>query len=93
MKKSTACYQCLYPNQGELEESCAQTGILGSVVGIIGCIQATEVIKLIINTGNILSSRLLLFDALNMDWHTVKISKDENCSICSCITFLHDKLL
>ena len=83
MQKDSACYQCLYPNQGELDESCAQTGILGSVVGLIGCIQATEAIKLLVNVGNNLSNKLLLIDALNMDWSTVKIRKDPECAICS----------
>jgi len=83
MQNNSACYQCLYPNQGELEESCAQTGVLGSVVGLIGCIQATEVIKLIINKGDKLLNKLLLIDALNMEWHTVKIRKDPKCSACS----------
>ena len=83
MQRDSACYHCLYPNQGELEESCAQTGVLGPVVGLIGCIQATEAIKLLVNVGNNLSNKLLLIDALNMDWHTVKISKDPACTVCS----------
>ena len=87
MHESSACYQCLFPGvdsgQAELEESCAETGILGSVTGLIGSIQATEVIKLIADVGQTLSNRLLLIDALNMEWHSVKIKKDPKCATCS----------
>ena len=92
MQEGSACYQCLFPaiisNQNEpqgieLEESCAETGILGSVTGLIGSIQATEVIKLVTNVGQTLSNRLLLIDALNMEWHSVKINKDPKCVTCS----------
>lgn len=87
MQAGSACYQCLFPNlgedQSELEESCAETGILGSVTGLIGSIQATEVIKLVTNIGQTLSNRLLLIDALNMEWHSVKIKKDPKCATCS----------
>jgi adenylyltransferase/sulfurtransferase len=84
MQKESACYQCLFPDTGsELEESCSETGILGSVTGLIGSMQATEVIKLIVNAGQVLSNKLLLIDALNMDWHSVTINKDPKCAVCS----------
>lgn len=87
MQSASACYQCLFPKFGEesreLEESCSETGILGSVTGLIGSIQATEVIKLLTNVGQVLSNRLLLIDALNMEWHSVKINKDPKCEVCS----------
>lgn len=83
MQNTSACYQCLYPDQGELEESCSQTGILGSVAGLVGCIQATEVIKLLISFGETLSNKMLLIDALNMEWHTVTINKDPKCAVCT----------
>lgn len=83
MQDASACYQCLYPNQQELEERCSQTGILGSVAGLVGCIQATEVIKLLVNFGETLTNKLLLIDALNMEWHTVKINKDPKCAVCA----------
>ncbi len=88
MQDESACYQCLFANQAydsnEIEESCSETGILGSVTGLIGSIQATEVVKLLTNIGQTLSNRLLLIDALNMEWHSVKISKDPKCATCSC---------
>ncbi|MEM7401543.1 MAG: molybdopterin-synthase adenylyltransferase MoeB [Pseudomonadota bacterium] len=84
MQNDSACYQCLFPNQADaLQESCAETGILGSVTGLIGCIQATEVIKVLLNIGQSLSNKLLLIDALNMEWHDVKINKDPECAACS----------
>lgn len=87
MQKNSACYQCLFPNlnsdSNELQENCSETGILGSVTGLIGSIQATEVIKLIVNIGQTLSNRLLLVDTLNMEWHSVTIKKDSKCATCS----------
>ncbi len=83
MKSQSACYGCLYPDQGDLEESCAQTGILGSVAGLVGCLQATEAIKLLLNHGKILSNKILLIDALNMEWHSVRINRDPRCVVCA----------
>lgn len=85
MQAGGACYQCLYPDHapGELQESCSETGVLGSVAGIIGSIQTTEVIKVLLQIGNILSDKLLLIDALNMDWHSLKIKKDPKCLVCA----------
>lgn len=83
MRDGSACYQCLYPDQDELQEGCAQTGVLGCVAGLIGCIQATEVIKLLVNAGNMLANRLLLIDALNVEWRTIKINKDRECATCA----------
>ena len=83
MRDTSACYQCLYPDLKDLEESCTQTGILGSVAGLVGCIQATEAIKLLLDTGQTLANKILLIDALNMEWQSVKINKDPECSICA----------
>jgi len=87
MQNESACYQCVFPDSEaesrELEESCSETGILGPVTGLIGSIQATEVIKLLANVGQTLSNRLLLIDALNMEWHSVNIKKDPKCAVCS----------
>ncbi len=83
MHERSACYRCLYPDLGDLEESCTQTGILGSVAGLIGCLQATEAIKLLLDTGQTLANRMLLVDALNMEWHCVTINKDPQCPTCA----------
>ena len=73
-----ACYRCLYPEPPPpgLVPSCAEGGVLGVLPGIVGTIQATEAIKLIIGAGQTLAGRLLLFDALTMEFRTVKVRRD-----------------
>ncbi len=87
MQNNSACYQCLYPKQNSdesnVQESCAENGILGPVTGQIGCVQAIEVIKLLVNCGELLTNKLLIVDTLNNEWHKVKINKDPKCKICS----------
>ena len=87
-QKDSACYACLYnedANEGVNEEStsCSDNGILAPVVGIIGSMQALEAIKLICNLGDTLKNRLLLFDALALEWRTIKLKKDTNCNACN----------
>ncbi len=87
-RKDSACYACLYnedTSEGENEEStsCSDNGILAPVVGIIGSMQALEAIKLICNLGDTLKNRLLLFDALALEWRTMKLKKDTNCNVCN----------
>ncbi len=83
MQAASACYQCLYPVSDDFEETCTQTGILGSVAGLLGCIQATEAIKLLLGIGQSLTDRILLIDTLNMEWQSVKINKDPECPVCA----------
>ena len=78
------CYRCLFPSPpppGEVP-SCAEAGVLGMLPGMVGTIQATEVVKLILGVGDSLSGRLLLIDALSMDFRTVKIRRNPNCPLC-----------
>ena len=79
-----ACYRCLYPNPPppDLVPSCAEAGVLGVLPGIIGCLQANEVIKLILGIGDVLIDRLLLFDALGPTFRELSIGKDETCPVC-----------
>ncbi|MBK1645950.1 molybdopterin-synthase adenylyltransferase MoeB [Thiocapsa imhoffii] len=77
------CYQCLYPNDGEVEETCAATGILAPLVGIIGSIQALEAIKILAGIGEPLFGQLLLLDAARMQWRSVRVTADPTCSICA----------
>ena len=79
------CFECLYPASTELDERCADTGVLGPVVGIIGCIEATETIKLLLKTGETLASRLLLLDARTMQWQEMKLPKNPNCGACGTV--------
>jgi rhodanese-related sulfurtransferase len=82
--KDGPCYRCLYPEPPPpgLVPSCAEGGVLGVLPGIIGTIQATEAIKLIIGAGDSLAGRLLLFDALHMSFRTLKLRRDPDCPIC-----------
>ncbi len=76
------CYRCLYNDQGRMDESCSENGILAPVAGIIGSIQATEAIKVLTGAGETLNGRLLLLDALRMEWRTLKLKADPNCPVC-----------
>lgn len=84
MKEQSPCYRCLFPEPPPpgLVPSCQEAGILGSIGGIMGCIQATEVIKLILGIGEPLVGKLLIMDALSMDFRKVKLRKDPNCPLC-----------
>ncbi|MCH8271945.1 MAG: molybdopterin-synthase adenylyltransferase MoeB [Candidatus Marinimicrobia bacterium] len=79
------CYRCLYsePPPPGLVPSCAEGGVLGVLPGIIGTMQATEAIKLIVGMGESLSGKLLLIDALSMDFRKLNIKKNPDCKICS----------
>jgi adenylyltransferase/sulfurtransferase len=79
------CYRCLYsePPPPGLVPSCAEGGVLGVLPGIVGTIQATETIKLLIGIGSPLIGRLLLFDALAMQFRELKLRKNPDCPICS----------
>jgi sulfur-carrier protein adenylyltransferase/sulfurtransferase len=78
------CYRCLYPEPPPpgLVPSCAEGGVLGVLPGIIGTIQATETIKLILGAGEPLIGRFLIFDALRMRFRELKLRKDPDCPVC-----------
>jgi molybdopterin/thiamine biosynthesis adenylyltransferase/rhodanese-related sulfurtransferase len=78
------CYRCLYPEPPPpgLVPSCAEGGVLGILPGLVGVIQATEVIKLILGIGESLAGRLLLVDALGMNFRTLKLRKNPDCPVC-----------
>ncbi len=82
--RSGPCYQCLYPSEPAPGQriSAAQAGVLGSVAGLIGCIEATEAIKLILGVGETLIGRLLLYDGLHMTFEQMTIRKDPACEVC-----------
>jgi molybdopterin/thiamine biosynthesis adenylyltransferase len=77
------CYQCLYPADGQVDESCSANGILAPVVGMIGSLQATEAIKVLTGAGEPLFGRLLLLDALTMEWRALRLRADPACPVCS----------
>jgi adenylyltransferase/sulfurtransferase len=82
--KDGPCYRCLYPEPPPpgLVPSCAEGGVLGVLPGVIGTIQAVETIKLILGIGKPLVGRLMLFDALNMEWRSLKLKKNASCPVC-----------
>ena len=80
---ASPCYNCLFPEEGDLEEMrCAVMGVFAPLVGIIGSVQAAEALKLLMGVGQPLAGRLLLLDALSMQWRPVKLSKDVACKVC-----------
>ena len=82
-EKDQPCYQCLYTEEGDDNESCVQNGVLAPVVGLIGTIQALQAIKVILSLGDELCGTLLLVDGLDLSFRKVKISKDLKCPICN----------
>jgi len=81
---SGPCYRCLYPDPPPpgMAPSCQEAGVLGVLPGIVGTIQATEAIKVILGIGESLSGRLLVFDALATKFRTLKLRKDPECRVC-----------
>ena len=78
------CYRCLYPEPPPpgLVPSCAEGGVLGILPALVGSIQATETVKLILGKGKTLSGRLILYDALNMKFRELKLRKNPDCPVC-----------
>jgi molybdopterin/thiamine biosynthesis adenylyltransferase/rhodanese-related sulfurtransferase len=78
------CYRCLFrdPPPPELAPNCSEAGVIGVLPGVIGLIQATEVVKLILGIGETLTGRLLMYDALSMTFRSLKMSKDPSCPMC-----------
>jgi sulfur-carrier protein adenylyltransferase/sulfurtransferase len=83
--KRGPCYRCLYPEPPppDLVPSCAEAGVLGVLPGLVGVLQATETVKLILGKGEPLIGRLLLFDALGMTFRELKLRKNAQCALCS----------
>jgi len=82
-RDDTPCYECLYPERMESEETrCAVLGIFAPLVGIVGSMQAAEALKLLMDIDTTLCGRLLTLNALNMDIRTMRLSKDPDCAVC-----------
>ncbi|HSP54773.1 MAG TPA: ubiquitin-like small modifier protein 1 [Dehalococcoidia bacterium] len=83
-KPGSGCYRCLFPAPPPpgLVPNCAEAGVLGALTGVMGSIQAIEVIKQVLEIGESLESRLLLFDALSMEFRVVKLRRDPKCPLC-----------
>ncbi len=79
------CYRCLFeemPPPG-LVPSCQEAGVLGAITGVVGALQATEVLKLILGKGDVLKNMLLIYDALRVNFRRVKVPKNAGCPVCS----------
>ena len=79
------CYHCLYREDVQAEEnnSCAENGVISPLVGMIGTVQAMETLKLIMHIGEPLVGKLLILDALDMQWRCLTLPKDPHCEVCS----------
>lgn len=81
---NSPCYHCLYPDTGEdTDMRCSENGVFAPLVGMIGTTQAAEALKLIMQIGESLQGRLLLLDAFNLEWRTIKLKRDPQCAVCS----------
>ena len=81
---ASPCYHCLFPDSSEADEMrCAENGVFAPLVGIIGTTQAAEAIKLLAGLGRSLQGRLLLLNALEMEWRTIRVPRDSACPVCA----------
>jgi adenylyltransferase/sulfurtransferase len=76
------CYQCLYSEEGNSDENCTDNGILAPVAGMLGTMQALQAIKVVLSLGEQLVGKLMMIDALDLTFRSVKINKDSACKIC-----------
>ncbi|MGL1893498.1 MAG: molybdopterin-synthase adenylyltransferase MoeB [Spirochaetaceae bacterium] len=79
-----ACFRCVFPElpPKDAVPTCSEAGVLGSVAGILGTIQATEAVKFLLGKGELLTNKLLVMDAFNMDFRKVKLKKNPKCPVC-----------
>jgi adenylyltransferase/sulfurtransferase len=81
---ASPCYHCLFPAGGDDSDMrCAVMGVFAPLVGIVGATQAAEALKLVATTGTSLAGRLLLLDALTMEWRSVRVKRDPACAVCA----------
>ncbi|MDE0780452.1 MAG: molybdopterin-synthase adenylyltransferase MoeB [Alphaproteobacteria bacterium] len=80
----TACYRCVFPETPppEMIPRCEEAGVLGALAGVMGSLQTTEVLKELLGLGTSLAGRMVIYDALVTDFHTIKLPHNRNCSLC-----------
>ncbi|MDD3609879.1 MAG: molybdopterin-synthase adenylyltransferase MoeB [Halothiobacillaceae bacterium] len=81
-RADSPCYRCLYRDEGGEAEACSRTGVLAPVVGVIGSLQATEALKLLLGIGRPLVGQLLIWDALDGDFRRMRLRRDPACPVC-----------
>lgn len=82
-KENQPCYRCLSRLFGDNALTCVEAGVMAPLVGIIGNLQAMEAIKLLADYGQVISGRLLMYDAMTAEFRSMKLAKDANCEVCS----------
>jgi len=82
-REDSPCYRCLYREGDEPDQTCADNGVLAPIVGVIGSLQALEVLKLLLDIGKSLCGRVLIFDGLYHEWRSIKLSRDPGCPVCA----------
>ena len=89
---SSACYRCLFPEPPAQHdvETCAMVGVLGSIAGMLGTVQATECIKYLAGVGELLTDSLLTFDALSMGWQRYGFAHRDDCALCGSSPTIHE---
>ncbi len=80
--EASPCYRCLYGDEVEAGQTCTENGVLPPLLGIIGSAQACEAMKIIMRLGKTLQGRLLLLDAMAMEWNIVRLPRDPSCPVC-----------
>jgi adenylyltransferase/sulfurtransferase len=83
-RSDSPCYECLFPEGAELEETrCAVMGVFAPLTGIMGTLQAAEALKILTGTGESLCGRLVIFDALKAEWRSIRLRRDPQCKVCA----------
>lgn len=81
-REESPCYRCLYGENANIDQTCTANGVVAPLLGIVGSIQALEAMKLIMGIGETLTGKLLLLDAMTMEWHSAKLRRDPSCPVC-----------
>ncbi|OQX00055.1 MAG: molybdopterin-synthase adenylyltransferase MoeB [Thiothrix lacustris] len=76
------CYHCFYGKVGSIAQTCSENGVVGPLLGILGSMQALEVVKLLVGTGETLTGKVMLFDGQAMEWMSFKLPRDPACPVC-----------
>ena len=88
------CYRCVFkePPPKNVVPTCREAGVIGAVAGVIGCLQAMEAVKYITGAGDLLTGRLLTYDALKMQIRTISLPVDSHCAVCSAERTIHEPI-